>query len=68
MTKVFPCLVNNEPTPVVASNSEQINRNKKRNVNMVNLSLDVFTNPPTFESDGLSNRTTEIDVVQCNSS
>ena len=35
-------------------------------MNMVNLSLDVSTNVPTFEFDGLSNRNVEINVVQCN--
>ena len=36
-------------------------------MNIVNLCLDVSTNAPTFEFDGLSNKTVEIDVVQCNS-
>ena len=56
MTKVFPCLINSEPTLVVASNLEQINRNGNGNVNMVNLSLDVSANASTFEFHGLSNR------------
>ena len=36
-------------------------------MNMVNLSLDVSKNAPTFESNGLSNGSVEIDMVQRNS-
>ena len=67
MTTVFPCLVNSKPTPIITSNSEQINRNENQNVNMVHLSLDVCTNVLTYESDDLSNRSAKIDVVQRNS-
>ena len=67
MTKAFPCLINNEPTPVVAYNSEHSNKNANENVNIVNLSLDNSANALTFEFDGLSNRTTETDMVHCNS-
>ena len=36
-------------------------------MNMVNLFLDVSTNAPTFESNGLSNGSSEINMIQCNS-
>ena len=66
MTKVFSRLVNSEPTHVLASNYEQINRKGNQNVNMVKLFLDVYANAPTFEFDGLSNRSAETDAIQHN--
>ena len=66
MTKVFSCLVNSEPTYVLASNYKQINRNGNQNVNMVKLFLDVSANAPTFEFAGLSNRSAETDAIERN--
>ena len=63
ITKGFPCLINSDTTPIVASNYENVHRNGTPNLHWY---MNISANGLTTYSYGLSNKGIETNVLQCN--